>query len=152
MLSKLKVPLALAAALAGVGVLVASGVSRNDIYMSTLDEWRPERAERETVRLVGFVAEGSIAEERERLVTRFTLRSESGERTLPVRFEGVTPDLFRDGTQLVATGRIESDGTFHATDLMTKCPSKYEGVERVPESPSEPASAAGDPPASGQAT
>jgi len=169
MFSKLKVPLALAAALVGVGLLVANGVSRNDIYMSTLDEWSPDRAHRETVRLVGFVADGSITEESARLVTRFVLRNEQGGRTLPVRYEGVTPDLFRAGTQLVATGRLEPDGTFHATDLMTKCPSKYQGVDEPPAPPgragettmpgpigsappSEGPAAAGETPATGQAT
>ncbi len=152
MFAKLKVPLALAAGLAAVAVLLATGVSRNDIYMSTLDEWSPDRARRETVRLVGFVADGSIAEESDRLRTHFVLRNDVGDRTLPMRFEGVTPDLFREGTQLVATGRLEADDTFHATDLMTKCPSKYEGVEEVPESPGAPAAAAPPAPAAGQAT
>lgn len=135
MLSRLKVPIALTLAVAAIGVLVAAGVSRNDAYMATLDQWSPERAGRETVRLMGFVAEGSIDEERERLVTRFELRNDDGSRTLPVVFEGVTPDLFRDGASLVVTGRLEAGGTFRASDLMTKCPSKYEGAEDAPGMP-----------------
>jgi cytochrome c-type biogenesis protein CcmE len=77
------------------------------------------------------------------------MRNESGARTLPVRFEGVTPGLFRDGTNVIASGRLGSDGVFRATELMTKCPSKYEGVEtphgenaeKVSGSPPAPAAA-----------
>jgi cytochrome c-type biogenesis protein CcmE len=127
-----------------VAYLLYTGVSRNDLYMSTLDQWDPARARRESVKVVGFVAEDSVREDGERLVTEFVLRNEAGTRTVPVRYAGVTPDLFRSGAQVVASGQLQADGTFHANDLMTKCPSKYEGVDHPPVAP--PAPAKGDQP------
>ena len=134
---KLKVPIALAVALAGVGWLAWSGVSKNDLYMSTLDEWDPTRARHEPVRVVGFVEEGSIVEEPDRLVTRFALRNEARSTTLPARFVGVTPDLFREGSSVVMTGTLDDAGVFVATDLMTKCPSKYEEAAGGPQAAGE---------------
>lgn len=127
-MSRLKVPVILAIAAAAVGLLLFAGASRNDIYMSTLAQFDRDRARHESVRVMGFVKEGSIAQEKDALVTTFVIRDEAGALTLPVRFSGVTPGLFRDGTSVVAGGRLAEDGTFAATDLMTKCPSKYEGM------------------------
>ena len=129
MLAKLKVPLVLLVVLVAVVWLVASGVSRNDIYVSTLDQWDPVRAKRETVRVMGFVKDDSVVTHPEELVTDFVIRDEASKHALPVRFAGVTPDLFRAGTSVIATGRLQEGGVFLATELMTKCPSKYEGVE-----------------------
>jgi cytochrome c-type biogenesis protein CcmE len=137
-MSRWKVPVVLAVAVAAVGWLVASGVSRNDIYVSTLAQMDMARAKRETVRVMGFVEEGSIAEVPGELVTRFAIRDEKSAHVLPVRYSGVTPGLFREGTSVIASGRLDDDGLFHATELMTKCPSKYEGVETPHAAPEDP--------------
>jgi cytochrome c-type biogenesis protein CcmE len=140
---RLKVPIALAIALVAIGWLVVRGVAKNDVYMATLDQWEPERARRETVRLMGFVKEGSIHQDPDRLVTGFVLRNEKGTREIEVSYAGVTPGLFRDGTSVVAAGRLREDGILGATELMTKCPSKYEG-QKSPHG--DKASAAPSPP------
>lgn len=131
-MGKLKIPLLLGIALVAIGWLVARGVSRNDIYMTSLDQWDESRARREAVRVAGFVADGSISEHSERLLTDFRLRSPDERVVIPVRYEGVLPDLFRDGANVVVAGKLGEDGVFHATDLMTKCPSKYEGMAAPP--------------------
>lgn len=41
------------------------------------------------------------------------------------------PDLLRNEAQAIMTGRMGEDGVFHATELLLKCPTKYE--EAVPE-------------------
>jgi len=126
---RLKVPLALAMALAAIAWLVVRGVAQNDVYMATLDQWDAARAHRETVRLMGFVKEGSIRQDPDRLVTSFTIRNEKSTKEIQVTYSGVTPGLFRDGTSVVAAGRLRDDGVLGATELMTKCPSKYEGQD-----------------------
>jgi cytochrome c-type biogenesis protein CcmE len=57
---------------------------------------------------------------------RFTLRDRSGTATIPVRYEGSVPDLFKSGREVAVDGRLR-DGTFFAVrnTLVTKCPSKY---------------------------
>ena len=43
-----------------------------------------------------------------------------------VVLEGAMPNNFEMATEVVAKGRFK-DGYFHANELLTKCPSKYEG-------------------------
>jgi cytochrome c-type biogenesis protein CcmE len=55
---------------------------------------------------------------------RFGLRDVEGTARVAVLFRGSVPDLFRKGRDVVAVGRLE-DGVFVASELSTKCPSKY---------------------------
>jgi cytochrome c-type biogenesis protein CcmE len=49
--------------------------------------------------------------------------------TLPVHYNGVLPDMFADGRDVIVEGRLQG-GTFHAKSLLTTCPSKYEAETR----------------------
>lgn len=55
---------------------------------------------------------------------RFTMQDESGT-VMPVTLVGAKPNNFELATSVVATGRVDGQ-TFHATKILTKCPSKYE--------------------------
>lgn len=55
---------------------------------------------------------------------RFSMRDEKGH-ILPVVFDGARPNNFELATSMVATGYVEA-GTFHCSNILTKCPSKYE--------------------------
>ena len=50
---------------------------------------------------------------------------------MPVLFTSLeTPDLFKEGAEVVLEGRLAKDGPearFHADKLFAKCPSKFEG-------------------------
>jgi len=50
--------------------------------------------------------------------------------TLNVVYTGKDPlpDTFRDDAQAMADGRMAPDGTFHASSIAAKCPSKYEAA------------------------
>ena len=53
----------------------------------------------------------------------------SGQDTLPVVYASLeTPDLFKDGAEVVVEGRLVGSGrgTFEATHILAKCPSKFE--------------------------
>lgn len=43
-----------------------------------------------------------------------------------VVLDGAAPNNFELASSVVAKGRFTSDGTFEASELLTKCPSKYE--------------------------
>ena len=63
---------------------------------------------------------------------RFTIRGEkdtaqSGP-TLKVVYTGTVPATFGDGVVAIVTGKLAGDGTVAATDMITKCPSKYESA------------------------
>ena len=58
------------------------------------------------------------------MTAQFTMTD--GTHTLPVVYSGVLPDTFEKSTQVIAEGKVGSDGVFHATLVLAKCPSKYD--------------------------
>lgn len=48
--------------------------------------------------------------------------------TLTIRYHGARPDLLKNEAQAIVTGRMQPDGTFLASDLLLKCPSKYQAA------------------------
>ncbi len=45
---------------------------------------------------------------------------------LQVVYQGVKPDLLRNEAQAIMTGKLSDDGKFYATELLLKCPTKYQ--------------------------
>jgi len=56
---------------------------------------------------------------------RFYLVDDAGRECLVV-LDGAAPNNFEMATSVVAKGKFTTDGYFHATEVLTKCPSKYE--------------------------
>lgn len=79
----------------------------------------------ENVRVNGQVAPGSVEQEAQGTKLRFTIADVEGEQSLPVVFQGVVPDAFKVGNEVVIEGYLNSDGIFQANTLMPKCPSRY---------------------------
>jgi cytochrome c-type biogenesis protein CcmE len=77
-----------------------------------------------TYELTGMVRRGSIERSGNRL--RFRIRDRDGAASLPVVYQGVVPDPFREGREVIVSGRLEG-GIFRAErdSLVTKCPSKF---------------------------
>ena len=87
----------------------------------------------ETYELTGRVVERSIA--REGTDLRFEIEDRDGGASVPVAYTGTVPDPFREGREVIVTGKL-TDGTFVAEhdSLVTKCPSKFtEEAEEDPE-------------------
>ncbi len=49
--------------------------------------------------------------------------------TVKVIYTGGVPSTFGDGVVAIVTGELSADGTIQATEMITKCPSKYESAE-----------------------
>tara|TARA_B100001971_G_C17881957_1_gene378567 strand:+ start:44 stop:430 length:387 start_codon:yes stop_codon:yes gene_type:complete len=77
----------------------------------------------ETIRVEGQVAPGSV--EQKEIGRKLVFTIVEGEKSLPVVYQGVVPDTFKVGIEVVVEGKINSEGIFQAHTLMTKCPSKY---------------------------
>ncbi|MBL8132943.1 MAG: cytochrome c maturation protein CcmE [Anaerolineae bacterium] len=102
-----------------------------------------------TVRVSGAVVGSSIAYDAENLIIDFTVADFDESTTdlvsalheavvnpntarIQVHVENmVKPDLLIDEAQAIMTGTLDADGTFYATEVLLKCPSRYE--EAVPE-------------------
>ncbi|MGD1045840.1 MAG: cytochrome c maturation protein CcmE [Bacteroidota bacterium] len=65
----------------------------------------------------------------EKIQYTFYLKDDSGE-ILKVVLEGAKPNNFDLATNVVIKGKYMND-YFHATEVLTKCPSKYEGKTGV---------------------
>lgn len=81
----------------------------------------------ENVRVNGQVAPGSVEQEAQGTILRFTITD--GEASLPVVYQGVVPDTFKVGNEVVVEGHLDSTGVFQAHILMPTCPSRYVPLE-----------------------
>jgi cytochrome c-type biogenesis protein CcmE len=79
----------------------------------------PDRA----VRLGGMVQAGSLKTEADGVTIRF--RVGDGQTEVPVRFRGIVPSLFVEGSGVVAEGRMGADGVFAADNLLAKHDENY---------------------------
>jgi cytochrome c-type biogenesis protein CcmE len=77
----------------------------------------------ERFRLGGMVTQGSLHRAPGSLEVRFVVTDFNHD--VPVRYTGVLPDLFREGAGVVAHGRLSSDGTFVADEVLAKHDEKY---------------------------
>ena len=87
----------------------------------------------QAVRLGGMVQPGSIATQADGITVSFIVTGNE-DSTVPVRYSGILPDLFVEGSGVVAEGSLQADGTFLATNLLAKhdenyVPKELEGLE-----------------------
>lgn len=106
-------------------------------YYQTLGDFRAGGAVGEAVRVHGFVALGTIERDvpgkRVTFAVQETAPHAGGSPAGALRVEYAsleTPDLFKDGAEVVVEGSLTPSGTFHATNLLAKCPSKFEAAAR----------------------
>lgn len=76
------------------------------------------------VRVKGTVILGSYQNQQGSNDHKFDI--EEGGAVVHVKFHGPLPDVFKEGLPVVAEGTISADGNLKATEVVAKCPSKYE--------------------------
>lgn len=106
---------------------VAMGVEANELPYATIGELEnyQGKLDGKRFRLGGNVQDGSIVRDKTNpLFVEFIIAQ--GEETLPVNYHKITPDMFKDGVEVIVEGEFVN-GTFQADNLMTKCASRYEG-------------------------
>ena len=81
------------------------------------------------VQVSGSVVADSLTSEGSTALFEIQPEDASGQETLTVRYDGALPATFGTGVVAICTGTVESDDTLTATELVTKCPSKYESAE-----------------------
>ena len=74
------------------------------------------------IRLGGLVKEGSL-QRGDNLAVRFEVTD--GNRAIAVNYQGILPDLFREGQGVIAEGTLEPDGGFKADSVLAKHDEKY---------------------------
>ena len=74
------------------------------------------------LRIGGLVKEGSVSRG-DGLTVRFAVTD--GKHTVPIAYQGVLPDLFREGQGVVAEGALDPSGTFRADSVLAKHDETY---------------------------
>jgi cytochrome c-type biogenesis protein CcmE len=109
-----------------IGYLIMSGFNDTTVaYYQKVDELKAlgVSAEGKSFRVSGQVVAGTVERAADGLSMTFTI-DELGN-TMDVRYRGIIPDTFKEGVGVLLEGRFVN-GRFEATNIMTKCASKYE--------------------------
>ena len=109
-------------AVASVVGLVLNAFNSNLVFFYTPSQVMAKEAPQgKTFRIGGLVTAGSVA--RDGVTVRFNVTDTA--QTVPVRFEGVLPDLFKEGKGVVAQGQLGADGVFAAREVLAKHDENY---------------------------
>jgi cytochrome c-type biogenesis protein CcmE len=74
-------------------------------------------------RLGGLVETGSTKRDPGGLLVQFVVTD--GKHSIPVSYEGILPDLFREGQGVIARGKLDDSGEFNATEVLAKHDENY---------------------------
>lgn len=112
------------AALIGAGLLAASALREEASYFYTpatlaKADIEPGKA----IRLGGMVQKGSIKRDADGITVHFIVQDRDA--TQAVVYKGITPDLFVEGSGVVADGRMDANGVFVADSLLAKHDENY---------------------------
>ena len=141
--------------LAAVIYLIFSATKANAEYFMTVDELKAKGVStlNQNVRISGAVVGDTIRYDANTLTLTFDVAQVPGDQNevdaqgglaavlhaavidpnrarLRVIYNGPKPDLLKNEAQAIMTGRLDSNGAFHADELLLKCPTKYQ--EAVP--------------------
>jgi cytochrome c-type biogenesis protein CcmE len=113
--------------LAAFGVaaaLVLNAFQSNLVFFFTPTQVASNEAPKDRAfRIGGLVEAGSLVREKDALTVRFRVTDTA--KTIPVVYTGILPDLFREGKGVVAQGKIGTDGTFRASEILAKHDENY---------------------------
>ena len=111
--------------LAAIGTAVAlvlNAFNSNLVFFYTPSQIASKEAPLgRTFRIGGLVQAGSVA--RDGVSVTFTVTDTA--KSVPVRYEGVLPDLFKEGKGVVAQGQLGADGVFTAREVLAKHDENY---------------------------
>lgn len=111
-------------AIVAAALLALSGLRDQAAFFYAPSDVTPDvLASDRAVRLGGMVAGGSVTRAADGVTVRF--RVTDGKAVTPVSFAGIVPDLFREGSGVVAEGQFRRDGLFVASNLLAKHDEKY---------------------------
>ena len=116
--------------IAAMAFLAISSFQSNSMYYLTVPELHSQaKAEGaafydKTVRVSGPLHNESIDWDAKTMTLKFHINE--GSEMFPVVFVGPIPDTMQNGETVVVEGKYTRDGVFSASNILVKCPSKYE--------------------------
>ncbi len=118
---------------AAVAYLVYTGIRETSVYYLTIEELLSQRqaVAGEGLRVAGRVGANSVVWNAATLDLKFRLANFEDSDGVNVAYNGILPDMFAEGRDVIVEGTYDRDGSFHARTLLTACPSKYEAEAAV---------------------
>ncbi|HEX7557149.1 MAG TPA: cytochrome c maturation protein CcmE [Leptolinea sp.] len=138
---------------AAVVYLIVSSTQANAQYFLTVNEViaRGQGMSGKEMRISGVVLGDTIQYDPQTLTLKFTIAHVPGDnqevekagglaavlhaaatdptrQKLSIIYQGAKPDLLKNEAQAIITGKLNADGSFNASELLLKCPTKYEAV------------------------
>lgn len=111
-------------AVIAAGLLAASALKDEAAYFySPSDISTKHVAPGQAIRLGGMVLPGSLKKMDDGISIRF--EASDGKANVPVQFKGIVPDLFKEGSGMVADGHMGADGVFMAEKILAKHDENY---------------------------
>ncbi len=119
-----------------VGYLIYTSIQETKVYYFTIDEFLLKKATlaNTDVRVAGRVQAGSIQWDPAALNLTFrlmpiepgTIPVGTSPAGVPVSYQGILPDMFAEGRDVIVEGLYTPEQQLVASTIMTSCPSKYE--------------------------
>lgn len=111
------------------GIAVAAAIAAWSLQQNLLYFQSPSQVAEQAMpagrnfRLGGLVKPGSLGRDSDTLLVRFVVTD--GPAELTVRYEGILPDLFREGKGVIAIGALDESGVFEAHEVLAKHDENY---------------------------
>ena len=114
---------------AALGVLLWVGISHSTVYYYSVSELEA-KGPSVNVRVSGQLVSGSVKGMGTTNISFSIHDRDHSSQVISVTYSGAVPDSFRDhpDTEVVAQGDYLASGSFLASTLIAKCPSKYEAA------------------------
>jgi cytochrome c-type biogenesis protein CcmE len=113
---------AIAAVLVAVLLAMWGLKDRAAYFYTPADVVAGKAPEGQAMRLGGMVEKGSVRRQADGVTINFTVFD--GDARTPVTYRGIVPDLFREGSGVVAEGRLQR-GTLVADNILAKHDERY---------------------------
>ena len=116
--------------------MIWAAFGENTRYFLTVSEFnsKTEIHDGQMVRVSGKLVEGTFDRGEKSTISHFQITdnegANSGSALLAAQYEGVLPDLFfNPHSEIILEGSYSSEGVFHASEILVKCPSKYQDLD-----------------------
>ena len=108
---------------AAVGLALSALQQNINLFYTPTQIANGEVPEGVRIRAGGMVKDGSLSRSEDSLLVEFVVGD--GAKEVTMRYQGILPDLFREGQGIVALGRLNADGVLIADEVLAKHDENY---------------------------
>lgn len=106
-----------------VGLILYSMQSQVNLYFSPSQIMAGEAPQGRTLRVGGLVVAGTVQRDPASLKVSFVVTDTKAQ--LKIHYQGILPDLFREGQGIIALGSLDAQNEVQATEVLAKHDEKY---------------------------